>query len=156
MEFGKKPDLAHRLSAWVAQNKVFLILVLAGGLGFFALLAGVSVWQGGREEKAAAERFALIEKARTAAEAGDWKACIQHYESLYTLSKRTAFFRVLALHGIGACQRSSGDIQAAARTFERAASEPGHVDPDFSREEAKRTRREPEEKEVEKTDEPKK
>lgn len=139
LEIGPKQDLAHRLQAWVQENRLFLVLVLVGGMGFFGLLAGLKVWQEKGEEKAAAQRFELITKAKAAEAAKDWLACRQHYEALYLQSKRSPFFRVLALHGIGTCQREAGEFEASAKTFERAAKEPGHVDPSVSQEEAKKS-----------------
>lgn len=140
MEFGGKPDLAHRLQGWVAENKFFLILVLAGGIGFFGLLAGLTVWHHQSQEKAAVVRFDLIEQAQAARSAKDWPGCVGYYEELYRQAKHDPFYRVLALHGIGTCQREGGDLEASALAFERAAKEPGHVGPSVSDEEAKKSR----------------
>ena len=140
LEIGQKQDLAHRVQAWVQENKLLLVLVLVGGIGLFGILAGLTVWRQKGEEEAAAARFGLIEQARAAGEAKDWAACTQHYQALYQQSKHSPFYRVFALHGIGTCQREAGDFEGAAATFERAAKEPGHVDPKVSEAEAKKSR----------------
>lgn len=139
LETGSKQDLAHRLHAWALANKLFLILVLIGGIGFFGMLAGLTLWYQTKEEKGGVERFGLIEEARQAFQAQNWEACIQHYQGLYLQAKDSSFYRVLALHGIGTCQRGAGDFKASAQTFERAALEPGHADPSASRQEATRS-----------------
>ena len=139
MEIGQKQDFPRRLYAWALENKVFLILVLIGGIGFFGILGGVTLWHQAGEEKAAVARFDLIEKALAAKKAKDWAACSRHYEELYTLSKRSPFYRVFALHGIGTCQREAGEFETSAQTFERAAKEPGHADPSVSQAEAKKS-----------------
>lgn len=159
-----KKDLAHRLLDWVQENKNLLILMLLGGIGFFGILAGIAAWRQSQEEKAltlfyAAQKgeetekieavikkypktpsgiLALANLASKDFENQNWDSCIARYEDLYKKASQP-FFRVLALHGKGACLEGKKEYSQAAEIFERAAKEPGHVDSLLSRFEAARS-----------------
>lgn len=156
-------DLAHRIQEWVMANRTFLLLVLAGGIGFFGLLAGVNAWRHSKETKAleayylaeqdparlkelvetysgtAPGLLAIVDLAYQEGEQKNWENCIGTFENLYTQAKRQPFFRVLALHGKGSCLRGKGELLQSAQLFERAAKEPGHADPFVSLYEAARS-----------------
>lgn len=146
-------DLAHRLQGWVAENRTLLIFLLIGGVGFFSLLAGINAWRQAQETKALELYYlakedptslkalvqdypttpsgllALIDLAYQAVEQKNWVDCRRAFETLYNQATRQPFFRLLALHGQGSCLRGQGEFLPAAQLFERAAKEPGHVEP---------------------------
>ena len=156
-------DLSHRLIHWVAQNQKRIIFVLCAGIAFFGLLAAVTLWQQKRESKAQGALFlagqekqkleqmaqdfprsraALIAMADLAAAslgAKDFEACFKGYEQLYEKSGRRAYFRILALHGMGTCLRGKGDYKTAATYFERASKDPENAGPLYSQFEAVKT-----------------
>lgn len=123
-----KPSLAHRLDRWVHENKTFLLFLLLGGVCFFGLLGGITLWKQGRESNAKVELLELAGRAAEALKGQQWETCISRYESLYKKADHP-FFRVLALHGKGSCLRGKKDYKEAVEVFERAAKEPGHIDP---------------------------
>lgn len=125
----QQKDLAHRLQEWVMENRTFLILILIGGIGFFGLLAGIHFWHQKQSQGTRAGLFAMIDSAHQAREQKDWAGCVSEFEKIYQQSNRQPFFRALALHGQGSCLQGSGEFLQAAQRFERAAKEPGHVEP---------------------------
>ncbi len=133
-------DSAHKLLEWVHENKTLLVLLLIGGIGFFGLLAGIHLWKNSRDEKNVTELLAMAESARKDFDSGAWESCLARYDALYQKSGKP-FFKVLALHGKGSCLIGKKEYRAAAEVFERAAKEPGHVDPLYSRLEAARSYR---------------
>ena len=152
-----KPDFSHRVLNWVDLHRNHLVMTLVGAILFFGLLAAVTSWVSVREGKAQVAYFetkgnkaglenvianfpkshaatlALIDLASGDLNDKNFDSCIARYGQVYDKASRQIYFRVLALHGIGTCQRAKGDLQTAAQTFERAAKEPGNLVPFVSR-----------------------
>lgn len=131
--------MSQRLQNWVEENKTLLVWLLVGGVGFFGLLAGITMWRGTREKEALSLLLTLVDDAKKAFEDQKWDECILKYETLYKEAPHYPFFRVLALHGKGTCLRGKKEFLESAKVFERASLEPGHVDPLASRFEAIRS-----------------
>lgn len=153
----------EKIQLFIHENKQKFLFVLVGGIAFFGLLAGWQAWSTFQENKAVASYvgaegnsskleavihdfggskvalLAQVDLAILAQEEKNWSLCQERFERLYNAAKRKIFFRVFALHGIGYCQREEGKFAEAALTFERAAKEPGHVNPAVSRLEAARS-----------------
>lgn len=152
----------EKILKWVQENTTFLVLFLVAGVAFFGFLGGVNYWRNAKESKAL-EAYAQAQNDKTklekviqeyegsnvvllaladlsgkAIQDKDWDRCIAYNEFLYTQA-RQPFFRVLALHGQGTCLRGKGLFLEAAKIFERASKEPGHVDPLVSRFESARS-----------------
>lgn len=114
-------------------NKNILIALLAGGVVFFTSLVLITLWYQGKESKKQAAAFELMDLAEKEVQAKNFDGCIQQYEKLYGSSGRTVLFRVAALHKMAACQAGKGNHKEACALYGRAAKEPGHLAPWFSR-----------------------
>lgn len=138
-------------------NKNILIATLAGGIVFFGALALITAWHRGKEAKAQIEfykagadlngltqllqhypqsratAFARMALGEKEAQGKNFDACVKEYEKLYENGGRVVLFRVLALHKMAACQEGKGNLREACALYARAAKEPGHLTPWFSR-----------------------
>lgn len=142
---------------WVDANKNFLFLSFAAGILFFGALAGLTAWRKNQEEKAQealykakGEKGALLQitkdfpKSKAALlsflvlavqefEAKNTAGCVENYKKLYESSQQLFLFRVSSLHGMAACYEAKENFKEACPLYKRAAKEPGHVSPWFSR-----------------------
>lgn len=154
---GKSLGVLERFERWALSHLSFLILATIVVLGMSALLLGFHFWSNSSESKAQkllyelsktdgeltevmrkfpksnAALLAAVQDAVGELKTKNYDACVTNYETAYERARREPFFRVLALHGVGTCLRFKGDFKKSAETFERAAKEPGHVDPSLSR-----------------------
>lgn len=152
---------------WIDENKKVLLALLAGGVLFFAGLAGLSYWRDLKEQKAQealylAEKnqtdlqqvvlehpktkaafLALIDLAQKSLQENKMESCLDFYDQLYQQAGDEPFFRVTALHGKADCHRAQKEGAKACSFYEQAAKEPGHADPMASRFEAARCLGEP-------------
>lgn len=114
-------------------NKNILIALLAGGVVFFTASALITLWYQGKEAKKQAAAFALMDLAEKEVRSKNFDGCLEQYEKLYESGGRKVLLRVLALHKMAACQEGKGNFKEACALYERAAKEPGHLAPWFSR-----------------------
>lgn len=143
-------DLPTRLLHWVAENQARILAGLVAVILLIAALAGWNALQSRRTEKgalalykaadnkealtavakdfagSAVARLALVQLGGIYMGEKEADACLQNYETLYNQAGREVYFRVLALQGMGICQRLKGDFKKSAELFEKASKEPGN------------------------------